>query len=83
MKIYQNNELNPQNSIYHLLGVVEALKDLIETKQVLLKQIIPYTLRRLYEKQIFSTADRIDYLEEMVLSLREELESSTKKSKAI
>lgn len=75
-----NAQVNPKNTIYNLLGVVEALRDLIETKQVLLKQSIPVALRRLYEKQIFATSYKIDYLEDLIKEAKEEMELKSKSS---
>ena len=72
-----NVKVNPELTIRNLLGVLEALKDLVETKQILLKQSLPLTLRRLYEKQIFAVSDKIEYVEEMILQAREQLELTT------
>ena len=66
-----------EEKIMNLLGVVKALQDLVETKQVLLKQSLPLKLRRLYEKQIFDVVDRYKYLENMIIEAKEELELTT------
>lgn len=69
--------VNSENKIINLLGVVKALQDLVETKQILLKQSLPMNLRRLYEKQIFDVIDKYKYLQNMIVEEKEKLELTT------
>lgn len=66
-------QINPNNTILVLQGVVKHLNQQIETNQVLVKNRLTRGLEEFYTKQIISALAKIDYLEALISKHQKDL----------